>query len=160
MLRRHQTLDLEGSIHFVTTVTAVRGNWFIENNVCTEILKIFEGYRRKFELRCLGFVLMPDHLHALFYQDESGSLVSDYMRSFKGLTSKKYRPPQYSNGSLWRRRYDDVPVPGSKAVTTKLNYMHANPIRRGLVEEPEDYPWSSARDYLELGTGIVELWRP
>jgi len=159
MLRRHQILDFKGSIHFITTVTALRGNWFIEDAICTEVLKIFDGYRSRFTLRCLGYVLMPDHLHALLYQDGSGSLVSDFMQAFKGLTSKKCRPHQYADSNLWRRRYDDIPIPGSNAARIRIEYIHGNPVRRGLVEQAENYPWSSARDYLELSSGIVELWK-
>jgi len=58
---------------------------------------------------------------------------------------------------LWQSRYDDVPVPGLGAVKTKLDYIHANPIRRGLVERAEDYPWSSAQDYFDEVTGIVQI---
>lgn len=159
MLRRHRLLDFEGSIHFITTVTALRGNWFVEDAVCMEILKVFEGYRSKFALQCLGYVLMPDHLHALLYQNSPGSLVSDFMEAFKSLTSKKSRPHHYAQGNLWRRRYDDVPIPGSNAARTRVEYIHGNPVRRGLVACAEDYAWSSARDYLELGSGIIQLWR-
>jgi putative transposase len=157
MLRRHRVLDFKGGTHFITTVTATRGNWFIEDAICTEILKIFEGYRSKFGLHCLGYILMPDHLHALLHQEESGSIVSDFMEAFKGLTSKKCRPHQYADRSLWRRRYDDVPIPGPNAARTRIEYIHENPVRRGLVEHVENYPWSSARDYLELSSGIVQL---
>ena len=79
------------------------------------------------------------------------------MERFKKFTSRKLRPASYAGARLWRRRYDDVPVPGENAAKTKINYMHVNPVRRGLVDIPEDYHWSSAREYAELEQGIVHI---
>jgi putative transposase len=159
MLRRHEELTFARSIHFVTTVTSLRGDWFRDDSTCTELLKTFEGYRGKFGLHCLGYVLMPDHVHALLYQTEEGSLVPNMMQASKRLTSSNCRPPNFPEKALWRRRYDDVPLPGTKAAMTRLHYMHGNPVRRGLVEQPENYRWSSARDYAEIEEGIVRLSR-
>lgn len=106
---------------------------------------------------CIGYVLMPDHLHALLFQPKEGFAVAELMERFKKFTSRKLRPALYNGTSLWRRRYDDVPVPGANAVKTKINYIHENPVRRDLVDIPEDYPWSSAREYAELEQGIVHI---
>jgi len=160
MRRRHQQLDFAGSVHFVTTTTRVRGLWFVEPELCLRILEILEWYRAKFDLQCLGYVLMPDHLHVLLHQWESGPLVSLFVAGFKRETSKQSRPPAYPAETLWRDRYDDVPVPGHDAVMNKLNYIHGNPVRRGLVADTQDYPWSSAREYVGDATGIVRIAKP
>jgi putative transposase len=157
MRQRHKRLAFAGSIHFVTTVTRVRGALFTDDKICRELLELFEWYRDKFSVDCLGYVLMPDHLHAVLHQEEAEVVVPRMMHGFKKLTSRRCRPVRYPKMSLWQSRYDDVPVPGSDAIKTKLNYIHANPIRSGLVEEPEDYPWSSARDYYNEEAGIVKI---
>jgi putative transposase len=159
MLRRHQNLAFPASIHFVTTVTAVRGDWFVEEALCRRILEIIEAQRERYALHCLGYALMPDHLHAVLYQDKEVDSVPIFMRRFKTLTSLECRPVGYLNDSLWRRRYDDVPLPGPAAVRTRLEYMHANPVRRGLVGSATEYPWSSARELIGEGSGIVQLSR-
>ncbi|MBM3324555.1 MAG: hypothetical protein FJY66_02680 [Calditrichaeota bacterium] len=157
MLHRHQRLAFEGSIHFVTTVTNQRGRWFTDEEQCRELLSIFESYRSKFGVHCLGYVLMPDHFHALLYQESSDLVIPPLMESFKRLSARRCQPPCWDGGALWRRRYDDVPIPGPKAAHTRLGYMHANPVRAGLVKEPEDYSWSSAREYAGLPNGIVTV---
>ena len=157
MRQRHKRLAFAGSIHFITTVTRVRGAMFTDDRICRELLELFEWYRGKFSVDCLGYVLMPDHLHAVLHQEEAEVVVPQLMQGFKKLTSRRCRPARYPKIPLWQSRYDDVPVPGSDAVKTKLNYIHANPVRRGLVEEPEDYPWSSARDYYNEEAGIVTI---
>ncbi len=132
MRRRHQNLNFAGTMHFVTTVTRERGNWFTNPDQCKFILELFEKYRAKFEIACLGFVLMPYHFHVLLYQEQEGSSVSSLMNSFKRETSKQLDLVGYSAVTLWRDRYDDVRIPGPDAVTKRLNYMHHNPVRRGI----------------------------
>jgi putative transposase len=157
MRQRHQRLAFAGSIHFITTIARARGEVFTNERTCREILDLFEWYRNKFAVNCLGYVLMPDHLHALLHQEKADLLIPPLMQGFKKLTSRRCRPPRYPRWTLWQSRYDDVPVPGFDAVKTKLDYIHANPIRRGLVARAEDYPWSSAQDYFCEATGIIQI---
>jgi putative transposase len=102
---------------------------------------------------------MPDHLHALLYQDNDKTSVPDFMRDLKRETSKRLKIPDYPGSKLWLERYDDVPVPGKDAVIVKLRYMLYNPVRRGLVDDPQNYPWSSAKEHYDIGTGIVTVER-
>ena len=68
-------------------------------------------------------------------------------------------------GSRVRRRfwqpgggYDRNVVEPATAVRV-IEYIHANPVRRGLVERPEDWPWSSARGYAALDGVLIEMDR-
>jgi NADPH-dependent curcumin reductase CurA len=100
---------------------------------------------------------MPDHLHAARYQQNEEALIPATMRRFKSLTATRCRPLGSEKNPLWRRRYDDVPLPNSEAVKARLQYMHFNPVRRGLVEAAENYAWSSAREWAGTEKGIVHL---
>jgi putative transposase len=150
MIRRHARLQGIGTVHFVTTVTRHRGRWFVEPQLCTEMFSIFENYRRKYELACYGYVLMPDHLHAALLQTTETGTVARLMEHFKRFSSLKLLRVHCPLANGWRDLYDDVPVPGSDAVRTKLDYMHNNPAKSGLVDNPADYRWSSAPYYLGL----------
>ncbi len=44
---------------------------------------------------------------------------------------------------FWQRRFHDFNVWGEKKRIEKLKYMHRNPVKRGLVKDPKDWPWSS-----------------
>ena len=57
-------------------------------------------------------------------------------------------------GRVWQRRFYDHVVRDETDVRTKLVYLHNNPVRAGLVEDPVEYPWSSCR-FWETGTGPV-----
>jgi putative transposase len=153
-------MAFENSIHFITIVTRERGFWFRDEVCCRGLLESLEHHRRRLDLACCAYVLMPDHLHALLCQKSEGELVPDLVREFKKWTSRRCRPAHYPGQSLWQDQYDDVPVPGSEAARTKIEYVHNNPVRKGITERPEKYLWSSARDYWEMGKGIVEITKP
>lgn len=157
MLRRHNALNFPGSLHFVTTVTAVRGAWFTSDEVCKRILEVFEQNRKRYGLLCLGYVLMPDHVHAILYQPNDSANVSRFMRRFKSETAFLSKPTAYPGEPLWRRRFDDVSLPGMEAVMTRLRYVHGNPVRRGIVTQPEEFQWSSAKAYYGGEHGVVEI---
>ena len=114
MLHRHTRLNFAESVHFVTTVTAVRGAWFVTDSLCREMLEAFEFARAKYQVDCRGYVLMPDHLHAVLFQHEADFAVARMMESFKKFTSRKLRPTAYPGAALWNERYDDVLLPNAK----------------------------------------------
>jgi putative transposase len=147
MLRRHSSINFPGSIHFITLVTKVRGNWFTSEKACLDILNSFDFCRKKTGIECYGYVLMPDHLHALLLEIEASESVSKLVQDFKKFTSRKLKPSNYPDDNLWRIRFDDVPVPGTDAARTKLIYIHNNPVRAGIADTAEAYRWSSARFY-------------
>jgi len=58
---------------------------------------------------------------------------------------------------LWKDRFDDLVLTKAETAVTKINYIHENPVRKGLVSRPEDWFYSSARDYLAIGTSAVPV---
>ena len=102
-----------------------------------------------------GYVVMPEHVHLL--SGEHASVALDVViRALKLSVSKRLveRP-------FWMTRYYDFNVFTDKKRTEKLEYMHLNPVVRGLVVRPEDWVWSSFRDYWTDDRGVVriESWR-
>jgi putative transposase len=91
-----------------------------------------------------GFVVMPDHCHMLLHIPDGGS-VSRIMRSFKRGVSHNI-----GIGSFWQPRFY-VKIPDS--ISSVLRYIHLNPVKAGLANDPEAYPWSSA-----TGRWDVAIW--
>ncbi len=62
---------------------------------------------------------------------------------------------------VWQRRFYDFNVWTARKRIEKLRYMHRNPVVRGLVEEPEQWPWSSYRSHAfgEAGAVGINQWR-
>jgi hypothetical protein len=65
-----------------------------------------------------------------------------------------YKP---EGGPLWQPRYYDFNVWSYARQTEKFRYIHRNPVRRGLVQSPEEWAWSSFRHYLSGAEGVVEI---
>jgi putative transposase len=58
---------------------------------------------------------------------------------------------------VWQKRFYDFNVRTEQKQIEKLRYMHRNPVKRGLVERPEQWEWSSFRSYLLGETGPVRV---
>ncbi|MEK6589878.1 MAG: hypothetical protein AABZ11_04290 [Nitrospinota bacterium] len=58
---------------------------------------------------------------------------------------------------LWKSRFDDLVLNKVETIKTKINYIHENPVRKGLVLRPEDWFYSSARDYLSIGSSAIPV---
>lgn len=121
---------------------------------------------------------MPDHFHWLIYPaQEDAERVSDIMADFKKFTSRKLRKLMEEDKKIgwlklfkleksrkknwkykiWQDGYDDLGVYSPKVLKTKINYIHNNPVREGLVKRPEDYLYSSARNYILDDHSIIKV---
>ena len=118
---------------------------------------------------CVGFVVMPDHVHAVIRFSETGQL-SRFIQHWKRLSSHAIRKWYHEGNSayfqnsdvpdsIWTPKYYSFEIYSVAKLTEKLEYMHQNPVRAGLVEKCADWKWSSARWYLEKRTvGVPIGW--
>jgi putative transposase len=94
---------------------------------------------------------MPEHVHLLVSEPKQSQL-STAIQALKLSVSvqSKERP-------FWLPRYYDFNVHNEDKRIEKLRYMHRNPVKRGLVERPEHWRWSSFRHYATGENGVVEI---
>jgi putative transposase len=97
---------------------------------------------------------MPEHVHLLVGEPHRSSL-SVALQVLKQQTSRKLK--QRGEVRFRQRRYYDFNVHSEEKRVEKLRYMHRNPVARGLVEKPADWPWSSFRHYATGQLGVVEI---
>jgi len=150
-LRRYQQT---GDFHFVTFSCYRRQALLETPRAKGSFEQTLERVRRWYGLYVAGYVVMPEHVHPLISEPERSKLaVAIQMQkqiSARDLSAIKGRP-------LWQTRYYDFNVRTEKKRVEKLRYIHRNPVRRGLVEKPEDWPWSSFRHYATGIEGAVEI---
>ncbi|SPF46055.1 conserved hypothetical protein [Candidatus Sulfotelmatobacter kueseliae] len=113
-----------------------------------------ERVRRWYGFYVAGYVVMPEHVHLLITEPERGKL-SLALQMLKQNVARQLRLPE--GGPFWLERYYDLNVWSEKKHIEKLRYIHRNPVRRGLVSCPEDWPWSSFRHYVSGVEGAVEI---
>ena len=94
----------------------------------------------------LGYVVMPEHVHLLVSEPQTG-LLADALKGLKLSVSMRS-----SKRPFWSPRYYDFNVFTEKKRIEKLKYIHRNPVVRDLVKTPEDWEWSS---FLHYSTGVV-----
>ncbi|MGA8308948.1 MAG: transposase, partial [Terriglobales bacterium] len=113
-----------------------------------------ERIRQKFGLCVYGYVVMPDHVHLLVNEPERG-ILAQAMQSLKQGVAR--RMALRATDPFWQARYYDFNLWSERKFTEKLRYIHRNPVKRGLVKQPEDWAWSSFRHYLNGEVGPVEI---
>jgi len=131
--------DINGSIIFITTRLSEKGRLFTENetNVVEETILDLASEK---EVRLYAYVIMPDHIHLLIKPINHG--ISKTMQLIKGRASRKI-----NKGSFWQKGFFDFAILTEKKFRERFNYIHYNPVKRGLVERAEDYKYSSAMEY-------------
>ncbi len=113
-----------------------------------------EAVRLRYGFVVAGYVLMPEHVH-LLVNEPGRSTLAVAIQVLKQMTSRKLKPR--GETQFWQRRYYDFNVWSDEKRIEKLRYMHRNPVKRGLVAKPEDWPWSSFRHYATGEIGALEI---
>lgn len=97
-----------------------------------------------------GYVVMPEHVHLLVSEPERDVLAT-------AIKAIKLSVARHYGGHFWQERYYDFNGWSRKKHEEKLDYIHYNPVRRGLVKRPQDWQWSSFRHHADGARGVVEI---
>lgn len=130
--------------------------------------------RNKHEFHVWAYAIMPEHIHLLIWPILPDYSISDILKSIKqsvsrkavawlkawnptGLkwlaTSQKDKPYQFwQDGGGYDRN-----IRTSAALKEMIVYIHYNPVKRGLVVNPEDWLWSSAQDWAGVRIGPINI---
>jgi putative transposase len=101
-----------------------------------------------------AWVFLPDHWHAIFYPPHPLT-ISRVMEAIKDGATKRINRFRREAGVLWQPRFPSARLRAGfdRALRTvreyheKVQYIHLNPVKAGLVNRAEDWPWSSVHDY-------------
>jgi putative transposase len=147
-----------GQPHFVTLTCYHRQPGFNSPEVYDLFPAVLENMRRRFAMYIYGFVVMPEHVHLLVSEPEHGSLA-DAIHYLKLSFAKRLRGQQKNSsvGAFWQKRYYDRNVRDEQEFREKLRDLHRNPVKRGLVQEPAEWKWSSFPHYALRKKGTVEI---
>jgi REP element-mobilizing transposase RayT len=177
MLRGRLKFDKMGHCYFITTTLYKFEKLFSLGDEYNMIIINSLKYQiKKHNTELYSYVIMPTHIHLLFRLAQGESII-DFMRDFKRDTSNEIklqlqkdnkieilkRLSSYSRGyknqkfKVWMDRYDDVMISTEKAFNIKMNYIHANPVKSELVENMEDWKYSSYRNYIFDDQSIIKI---
>ncbi len=140
-----------GNFHFLT-FSCFHRLPYLDSAEAREIFeRSLESIRGRYRFVVAGYVVMPEHVHLLVSEPQKGLLA----RSVQAL--KLSVSVQREERPFWQTRYYDFNVHSEEKRAEKLQYIHQNPVRRGLVEKPEDWLCSSFRHYMTGESGRVEI---
>jgi len=171
-------IHLPDSIYYITTVVYNRLPIFTSASYAIAFIDSLNFYRYKQQYKILGYVIMPDHVHLLIWL-QGLPTISDIMRDLKKFTSVHLiRQAEVegnqawlaafkqagdktgrSQNKVWQDSFWDKIVYSDKMLRQKLNYIHRNPVRAGLVELVEAYPYSSYRNYVDGDDSLILIDR-
>ena|ERR1035437_9518208 len=140
-----------GSFHFISFTCYHRFHHLGTAQARELFERSLESMRRRYDFVVYGYVVMPEHVHLLVSEPKK-ALLSKAIQALKLSVSVQSRERPF-----WQARYYDFNVHNEEKRVEKLRYMHRNPVKRGLVEKPEDWPWSSFRHYMTAIEGTVEI---
>jgi putative transposase len=159
--KRCKRYDIAGHAHYLTFSCFRRQPFLTRDRARQWLLDAVQAAKAKHPFDLWAFVIMPEHAHLLIFPHPSAT-ISGILKSIKQPVSQRalrwvqLHAPAFlasmadgqPNGQIsyrfWQRGGGyDRNIWSLPEVVEKVRYIHENPLRRGLVDRPEQWPWSS-----------------
>lgn len=167
---------INGHIYYVTTNIYSHLKLFTSPAYILPLLDSLNFYRHKYQFKVLGYVIMPDHLHLMLWP-QGEKMLDVIMRDYKKFTAVRIirqaevegrtdllsefvaagQSTRRSQNKVWQDSYWDKNIFSERFLRQRLNYIHRNLVRAGLVKNAEEYPYSSYRNYALDDHSIIEM---
>ena len=154
---KRQIIDLPGHRHFVTFSTYQRRRFLDSPHTRDLVMEVLQQSLVNHRAGCTGFVIMPNHVHAILF-GEPDFQISSFVQVWKKTSSYRLKRlyekevVRYcqlcpENSPIWQAGFYDFNLESDDKLSEKLDYMHNNPVEAQLALTPVAWPWSSARFY-------------
>jgi len=164
-----------GQLFFCTSTIVGFIDIFNYAPLCEIVINDLSFYQKRGDIRILAYAIMPNHLHLVVRVDD-GKTISQCIGNVKRITSRhigewlRHNDQQlmaklddYSclepapDCRIWKPRFDSLVITQEWTLRQKIAYIHNNPVKSGLVRQPEDWPFSSAASYAGIGNPILDV---
>jgi len=135
----------------VTVSVEGRRSVFVNSDLGGAVIDVLREQSERLRVGVLAYCLMPDHLHVLLQVDGDVDVVR-LLQAFKGKTTNLSWGFGLK-GQLWQRSFYDHVLRDTEDDSEMIRYILANPVRAGLVDTWNDYPFSGSFAY-ELSDGL------
>lgn len=130
---------------------------FRENDNYVFALRLVKKYTSTFNVSVRAYCQMPNHYHFLLRQDGMESAGRVPQRVFNSYT-KAFNKRYGSSGTLFEGRYKGIHVDKDIYLLHLCRYIHANPVKHGLVSRLEEWPYSNYHEWIGTRNGtLVDL---
>ncbi len=149
-MKPNRSLHPHGT-YFVTFSTWKRRRLFVVEFYVRLFLKTLYGYRRQGRFELHAFVVMPEHVHLLLTPAPDVTLERA-IQFIKGGYSHALGAEPGRKCEVWQRGFTDHRIRDATDFDVHRNYIHDNPVKRGIVIEASDYRYCSAYPGFKLDT--------
>jgi len=136
----------EGAFYHVTARGNERRKIFLSPTDYEKYLSYLTDAVHKFGMVLHAFVLMANHYHLIVESPKAN--LSAFMQALNSAYTTYFNIKRGRAGHLFQGRYKAILVDADNYLLELSRYIHLNPVRAGMAEKPEDYPYSSLRPYL------------
>ena len=178
MRKSLQRYNTPGEGHFLTFSCFHRHPFLKNERSLVWLGESVSGACRRHEIALWGYVFMPEHVHLLVKPPNTEYDISTFLYSVKQSVTRKalsYRAVSMKPDAVWDTFLDIQPsgnvhfrfwqrgggydrnIWSQDEVIEKLQYMHNNPVKRGLCSAPEEWRWSNAALYTGTGCSPVPV---
>ena len=166
--------NIPGHAHELTFSCYKNRAFLSKDRTCQYLIDAIIKSKNKYQFDLWSYVFMPDHVHLLICPHKSNYCISDILLSIKQPVSRKaigylkkdnpqglkllatgqqHRPYRFwQKGGGYDRNITSVDT-----IIHAIRYMHNNPVRKQLVDAPEKWYYSSAKDWLDIGKGPIPV---
>jgi len=167
--------NVPGHAHLLT-FSCFKSQPLLEGDTMRILVESLELSRNRHQFELWAYVFMPEHVHLLVWPSHETYDISKFLNTFKISVSRRVinrlrredssqldllatgqqaRPHRFwQDGGGHDRNLTD-----EDAIHARIEYIHENPVRRGLVSDQLDWMWSSAREWGKSGTGLLRIDR-
>lgn len=131
--------SIPGAYYFITVATHDRTHVLTATGVSDIIFECFNWLETEGRLKWSCIMIMPDHIHAVLQLGNKQSL-SNLVYSLKRFTANQINVHLSRTGPLWQENYYDHAIRRDESLNEIIQYCYENPVRKGLVKQPKDYP--------------------
>ncbi len=176
--KTRQAWNEPGHAHFLTYSCVHRWSLLSKDRGRSWVIDALEVTRRKLDLLLWAYVIMPEHVHLICLPRRPEHRMEHVLVCLKRGVAKRAKDHLVANGQrAWIERLTatyprrvvfrfwepgggyDRNIWQDRSIKEMMAYVHANPVRRGLVSNPLEWPWSSARFWDGDGTGPLRMDR-
>jgi putative transposase len=136
-------------IYFMTIRGYQHQRPFMRDELNKLTVDILREEQRRQNCTVFTYCLMPDHLHFLVSPCRDGISVLKFTDQYKGKVTNLSWTLGW-HGKLWQPRYFEHIVRAEESLLAIDEYILSNPVRKGLVERAEDWPWGGHMNPLPL----------
>ena len=154
-MARPLRIEFPGAVYHITARGNARQPIFLDDSDREFFLELVSSVVARFNWLCHAYCLMGNHYHLLIETPEGN--LSRGMRQLNGVYTQLFNRRHKRVGHLFQGRYKALVVDKDAYLLSLCRYVVLNPVRVGLVQRPEEWPWSSYRATIGKGKGVSFL---